>query len=80
VGFFIIPLLVFIYIAISTGIISNANSSEPCYLASKIWLMADCLVFVFLVPDFFYLAYTQKAKNLKDQVMNKVKNEIANIV
>jgi len=76
-GYYIIPFLVFIYIAISTGIISEANSGEPCYLASKIWLLADCLVFAFLIPEFFYLYWTMNVKNLKDYVMNKVADGIA---
>ena len=74
-GVFILPFLVFIYIAIATGVISYANSSEECFLASKIWLMTDCIVFAFLVPDFLFNMYTLHSKNLKDHV-NAVANEI----
>jgi hypothetical protein len=77
-GVFIIPFLIFIYIAISTGIISEAHSSEVCFLGSKIWLMTDCIVFAFLVPEFLYLMYTLNAKKFKDHVLNAVAHSIAN--
>jgi hypothetical protein len=75
-GFYIIPFLLFIYIAIATAIISVANPDEPCYLASKIWLMADCLVFAFLIPDFFHFRLIMNEKNLKDEVMVEFANNL----
>jgi hypothetical protein len=70
-GVFIIPLLIFIYVAISTGLISTKNAGGECFLGSKIWLMTDCIIFLFLIPEFllntFYLN-----KKLKRTVSNPV--------
>jgi|LauGreDrversion4_2_1035121.scaffolds.fasta_scaffold104946_2 hypothetical protein len=75
-GYYIIPFLLFIYIAIDTGIISHANPDEPCYLSSKIWLMADCMVFAFQIPEFFHFRLIMNEKNLKDEVMVEFANNL----
>ncbi len=48
-GLLVIPFLAFVYIAISTGV----SAEGKCQQGLKSWLITDCIVFAWMVPDYF---------------------------
>lgn len=48
-GLLVIPGLAFVYIAISTGV----SAEGKCQQGLKSWLITDCIVFAWMVPDYF---------------------------
>ena len=64
IGIFVIPFVFFVYIAIGTAVISNADPSGKCFLGSKIWLITDCIVFGSLFPAFINTVYEQHKDDL----------------
>ena len=64
IGIFAIPFVFFLYIAIGTAVISNADPSGKCFLGSKIWLITDCIVFGSLFPAFINTVYEQHKDDL----------------
>jgi hypothetical protein len=76
-GILIIPFMIFIYIAISTGIYWADGKEEDCFLVSKIWLMTDCIVFAFLVPEFIYfMTSLKKYMNFKKNVITALSQSL----
>jgi hypothetical protein len=76
-GILILHFIIFIYIAISTGIYWADGKEEDCFLVSKIWLMADCIVFAFLVPEFIYFMISlKKYMNFKVNVITALSRSL----
>ena len=75
-GYLTIPFIEFIYIAAATGTISKANSTDKCFLASKIWLMIDCIIFVLTIPGLLIIMRKLYLSKLEDKVLNQVRNGI----
>jgi len=48
-GLLVIPILCFVYIAIAT----NLSADGKCQQGLKSWLITDCIVFAWMVPDYF---------------------------
>jgi len=47
-GLLVIPILCFIYIAIAI----NVSADGKCQPGLKSWLITDCVVFAWMVPDY----------------------------
>jgi hypothetical protein len=62
IGVLIAPLLIFLYVAIATGIISNNYFKESCFQGSKHWLMTDCIIMLSLIPEFLINSYLLNEK------------------
>ncbi len=73
-GIYAIPFVFFLYIAIGTGLISNADPSGKCFLGSKIWLITDCIVFGSMFPAFINAVYEQHKKEIDREEVEEKKN------
>jgi hypothetical protein len=60
-GLLVIPFFAFVYIAISTGV----TAPGVCQRGLKSWLITDCVVFAWMLPDYFAQVY--KFKKLREQ-------------
>ena len=48
-GLLVIPFVAFLYIAISTAV----SAEGKCQQGLKSWIITDCIVFAWMVPDYF---------------------------
>ena len=48
-GLLVIPFVAFLYIASSTGV----SAEGKCQQGLKSWIITDCIVFAWMVPDYF---------------------------
>jgi hypothetical protein len=61
-GVLVVPAAAFVYVAIAT-----AGGNKECHPHARIWLITDCIVFAFMVPEFFghsLYVYRSKIRNI----------------